>query len=539
LTGSTLDPELQTPYGIADLVSIALRNIGKILGITAVVAILFGLASQKPVDSSYAVRARVESLVGGRTVASGIPAPSAPDDIAVFSSDELLESVAKKLDIDRSRLLTPIVIQVPNTNIYDVGVRSPKSRPQAEVTKLVDAYADAWVENRNKAAKPLIDANLALFQETLDEAIDERNTLLRSLADAETSPVTEAIQAEILQTNATANQARENLALAREAQKLKVARVVQKADLATTAIVIASANTPGAVSSALDPTVPAASGLRSVAKVAIVGGILGSMLAAALTIGIPILRGEINGRRQAAAALPDVPVLGELPPSSSLDQLAPQPQDFVDGIRRLRTVIVASAERENALTENKGMSILFVEPSGTSHVALLVAHLAKIWSTAGERVHLVDADRQGTVTSLFGATPEVSLLDALLSDEAPKPMRLATNLVLIGNTPHVDADARSDFLGGRKLAGLITAGSERGAITLVVGDGVLNSADATSLARLVDVVVMVVPAQTTKKNQLRSAALALEPIAGVSGLVLTSVNSPKLPFAKQRMASTT
>jgi succinoglycan biosynthesis transport protein ExoP len=238
------------------------------------------------------------------------------------------------------------------------------------------------------------------------------------------------------------------------------------------------------------------------------------------------LRWEADG----VQSILELPVLGAVPKVSkskaglSSNQLSP----VAESVRAMRAnIFLIRPERPFS-------TLLLTSPGISEGKGFILAHLALVLASAGDRVIVVDADmRKPSLHEIFDRPNVRGLADVLSNDECdaedslPVPLQETEfdNVYLLSaGRPPADP---ATLLTSPRLPSLVESLRGRGDVILIDSPPVLGPPDATVLATLAEGTVLVVSAGFTKRELVQRARDRLLAQQGVSLLGLT-VNRVKL-----------
>jgi capsular exopolysaccharide synthesis family protein len=156
-----------------------------------------------------------------------------------------------------------------------------------------------------------------------------------------------------------------------------------------------------------------------------------------------------------------------------------------------------------------------------------LANLAVVMADGEKKVILVDADlRRPSQHQLFGLGNERGLTSMFVEEQAlhipPLQATAVSNLTVLTSGPLPPIP--SQLLGSRRMREVISLLCEQADVVLFDAPPVIAVADATLLASQVDGVLLVVRANSTKRDQLRAAKDRLERVnARLLGAALNNV----------------
>jgi Mrp family chromosome partitioning ATPase len=525
-----MDSDQPEPFDLHEIWRNVLRGWPIILAATAILALLLGITGISAPSVPETASGQIEYVVPGRTAPANVPAPAIPDEILVFSSDSLKTAASTLFDkaLKVKTPLPPVVaVQTPSANSVDLTATGPNA------ALAVNAYMDAYVSQRAELLQKLFATNRELATQSINDASTAKDQARSDLANlTELSPAAAALTATIATYDAQIKAAGDAIAAIDAAKDVKPAIITRKA------VSVSNAGAGGLAT------------IKRIVTKAVTGGVLGLMLGGGIVVGLQMLRGRIYNRRRLAQALPGVPILGEVPARArgefSLAVNSDPGGTAAESFRSIRAGLEANRHlyaRLDALTPGKSaqitqtnqteptvskpvslQSFLFAAPVGVDSAASVAANLAYIWAQTGMRTHLIDADlRTATVTRATESKPEGPGIEGLLAGTSGV-VSVQKNPMLhvvpaTGNTPNA-----SELLARAPMGTLIQSGNDRGAITFLATSGVLDNADAATLAPLVDGIVLVCAAGKTSRRELSAAAERLVNLGTpIIGAILTNV----------------
>ena len=522
-----MDSDQPEPFDLHEIWRNVLRGWPIVVAAAGILAILLGATGFSSPSVPQSAAGQIEFVVPGRTAPAIVPAAAIPDEILVFSSDALRAAASKLLEktLKAKTPLPPIVaVQTPSANSVDLTATGPHA------ALAVNATMDAYVSQRTEVLKTLLATNRELASQSITDATTAKDQARSDLSNvAEKSPASDALTATIATYDAQIKASGDVIAAIDAAKDVKPAVISRKA--------VSAPN-------------PASGGTATIKRLitkAITGGILGLMLGGGIVVGLQMLRGRIYNRRRLAQALPGVTILGEVPAhvqgTAALVVMSDPSGKEAESFRSIRagleatrhffaqpfspsqSVPSATGTADLVTTKPAGLrSFLLVAPVGVNAAASMAANLAYIWAQTGERTHLVDADlRTASVSKATGSKPDGPGIEGMLAGTSGivsvKKNDHLHVVPAVGDTPNA-----SELLARASMRTLIQSGNERSAITFIATSGVLDNADATTLAPLVDGIILVCTAGKTSRRELNAAAERLVNLGTpIVGAVLTNV----------------
>jgi Mrp family chromosome partitioning ATPase len=517
-----MDSDQPEPFDLHEIWRNVLRGWPIILAASAILGLLLGVTGIAAPSLAETASGQIELVVPGRTAPANVPAPAIADEILVFSSDGLKNEASKlfnkALKTANTAIPNVVAIQAPSANSVDVTASGPNA------ALAVNAYMDAYVSQRAKVLQAFFGTNRDLASKAIDDATAAKDQARSDLANvAEKSPASDALTATIATYDAQIKASGDAIAAIDAAKDVKPAAISKKA---------------------VRPGNPAEGGVATLKRVitkTITGGILGLMLGGGIVIGLQMLRGRIYNRRRLAQALPGIPILGEVPAharkATSLVVVTDPSGEEAESFRSIRAGLEANrhlfvsldGRSSNPMLDREGktrglQSFLFTSPIGVNAAASVASNLAYVWAQTGTRTHLIDADlRSCAATMATNSAPDGPGLEGLLAGTS-RMLSVQKNASLhvvpaAGRTPNA-----SELLARPAMADLIQSGNSKGAVTFIATSGVLDYADAATLAPLVDGIVLVCAAGKTSRRELTAAAERLMNLGTpIVGAILTNV----------------
>jgi Mrp family chromosome partitioning ATPase len=514
-----MDSDQPEPFDFHEIWRNVLRGWPIIVAASGILALILGATGISAPSIVQSASGQIEYVVPGRTAPANVPAAALADEVLAFSSDGLKTAASKLFDkaLKEKTALPPVVaVQTPSANAVDLTATGPNS------ALAINAYMDAYVTQRAQALETYFATNRALAVQSITDATTAKDQARSDLASVvEKSPASDALIATIATYDAQIKASGDAIAAIDAAKDVKPAVISRKA------IPTANLGSGGTAT------------IKRIITKAVTGGILGLMLGGGIVIGLQMLRGRIFNRRRLAQALPGVPILGEVPAHTpgkpSLVAVSDPAGNEAESFRSIRAGLEASrhlfsdatqtGDGDNSASKQSGLqSFLVASPIGVNAAASVAANLAYIWAQTGVRTHLVDADlRTSAVSKATGTKPDGPGIEGMLAG--------TSGIVSIKKNDHLhivpaagDTTNASELLARASMRTLIQSGNDRAAITFVATSGVLDNADATTLAPLVDGIILVCTAGQTSRRELNAAAERLMNLGTpIVGAILTNV----------------
>ena len=435
--------------------------------------------------------------------------------MAILRSQATAQSVAAAINgFELANVTDSITIeQVPESNIVTVtGVAENQESAQILVKTYVETYRDSLADENADEQERLEGEEVAL-QTELDSINTELKAAIRTAGRGNTIAAPE--------------QADPGLSSQRDLVQGELARNQQAQDELQNASprintrIIQSASSPVRVTSPTGIVLPAA---------VAAGLILGTVFA--------LLMARFSNKVQddrAAELILGVPVVGEFDHYRSLarEHLAAfqrLPDDAVPLVEQLCVRAEAKAQLNVPLT------VAVVGTQRGAGATTLALAMAERFAGLGSSVVLVDADvRDPRVTELFhagvdGGIPSVLANDGALVDQRGRSVFTRTmdpEVRVLGLGPNrAVASLRRDT-----VSSVLRAACHQGAVVVVDGGPVFDLASTVQLTQLVDAVVVAVPLQRQKADELTDLSRQLAP---VEDKLLPVLTYPALRAAKEK-----
>jgi capsular exopolysaccharide synthesis family protein len=426
--------------------------------------------------------------------------------IEIMTNKTVLEEVIVNLELDMgpSALKNQIAIQqIRETPLIRITVRDSDPYRAANIANEIGSVFAIQNQLRQEARYASSKISLQRQLEDLQPLLDALETELAALGDAPENEI-ERDQLDIVLT-----QYRQTYA--QTLQSYEQVRL-KEADALSNVISVEDADPPNA------PIRP------NILQQATIGGMMGAMLIA----GIIYLRDALDDTIHVSDDISrflDLPVLGVIrkidgtqPVITAIKPRSPAAEDF----RSLRTNI------QFASVDIPLRTILVTSPTPGDGKTVISTNLSIVLAQGGQRVSLIDADlrrprvheymqipNRWGLTYLF--TSQENNLDGVLR----KNKSLGLSIMTSGNTPPNPAE----LLGSEKMRQIIYD-IQTQSDAIVFDSPPLNAVtDASVLSKMVDGVILVVRAETTKILAAQQAVEQLRRVgANVIGVVLNNVN---------------
>jgi succinoglycan biosynthesis transport protein ExoP len=283
--------------------------------------------------------------------------------------------------------------------------------------------------------------------------------------------------------------------------------------------------------SLFDPAVVPQWPIPSKAKfIVAVAGAAGLALAVGAVFLMEYLDTSLRWEAGGVQSVLELPVLGAVPKvSKGKAALSSNPLSPVaESVRAMRANIFL------VRPDRPFRTLLLTSPGASEGTGFVLAHLALVLTSAGNRVVAVDADmRKPSLHEIFDRPNITGLADVLSNvkgddeDSMPVPLQETDfdNVYLLSaGRPPKDPAA---LLTSPRLPALLDSLTDRGDVILIDSPPVLGPPDAAVLATLVEGTILVVSAGFTKRELVQQARDRLLAQQGVNLLGLT-VNRAKL-----------
>ena len=290
-------------------------------------------------------------------------------------------------------------------------------------------------------------------------------------------------------------------------------------------------------------------------------GVFGLLLGLGGAVASVRLDTRVRGKDDAEAAF-GAPVIAEIPPlpggNKNRRELFSQTRPaapIVEAYRALRTVVLyAAATAHRAEGETNGHNparklgaaqhadhdsqvVLVTSPAAGEGKTTTAAHLAALLAEVGKSVLVVSADfRRPRIHELFGVEREPGLADVLTgaTDRSLSSLNLETNVpgvrLLPSGSPVTNP---APFL--LETAQLVAAAREIFDYVIVDTAPLLVANDATELAGVADMVIVLARADRTTRDAAQRAAEVLERVeAPVLGVVVIGANDTPTAYKYYR-----
>ncbi len=295
-------------------------------------------------------------------------------------------------------------------------------------------------------------------------------------------------------------------------------------------LAVHSAESPNVLSLFEPATVPQWPVSSKTKLIVAVAGAAGLGLALGAIFLMEYLDTSLRWETDGAQSILDMSVLGTVPQVSKKDILSSSNplSPVAEGVRSVRANIFLMRPGEPFRT------LLLTSPEASEGKSFVVANLAVVLATAGNRVIVVDADMRKPSLHEYLDRPNVMGLAGVLGNYAgdgenslsvPLQETDFDNLLFLSaGRPSVDPVT---LLTSPRLPALFEFLKDHGDIILIDSPPILGPPDATVLATLVEGTILVASAGITKRDAIRRARDRMLTQQGVKLLGLT-INRTKL-----------
>lgn len=445
------------------------------------------------------------------------------NELSVAKSDSVRSRVIEQLGQD------PTIVIDSETGSDILTFRAcASSADEAAVSS--NAWASAYVGTKRDQAASVISLAVSDFEARLADLREQRSRTRQPL---------DALEDELAATVDEQQRAALELRISRLANDLDVDLSVLDAQIRTLADnitllqldqTLAGTGTARIIQQALPPLSPSSgSAARNLTLGMLVGLLLGGMLV--------LLVDNLDQRIGGPDDITEVPVLGVVPkpPRHMSDQelpLATMNHDgstIAEGYQKIRSAI------EFALIGREIKSLLVTSANPAEGKTTTSSNIAWALSALDHRVVLADVDfRRPRLHRVFGCNPEPGLSDYLLAGTPLNKLALRVddhrrNMVIIptGAQPPNPAD----FVASPRFDALIRQLEAEADLVVLDAPPILPVSDALAMARLVDTVVVVARAGSTRHEDLSKALASLRSVgADVLGVCLVGVQEQPDPY---------
>jgi non-specific protein-tyrosine kinase len=488
---------------------------------------LIALATVLTAVTAYLVSLQIKPVyqASSTLMVNEAPGTKASDYTAVLASQRLTQTYAEMLTQkpvlgevitrlnlrkDASDLRGMVTVQpIRDTQLISINVEDTNPYQAAEIANQIGTvFAEqnqARQEARYASTKESLQAQLDNLQEQIDEVERELAQVGQAPENQSERSRLETILTQYRQTYADTLQSYEQVRLT-EAETLSNVIQVEEAD-------------------------PPESPIRPrILMNTALAGVVGGMLAVGAIFLIEALDDTIHGSDEIDRYL-DLPVLGVIrriegnqAVIAAIKPRSPAAEDF----RSLRTNI------QFASVDSPLSSILITSPTPEDGKSVIATNLSIILAQGGQQVALIDADLRRPrvheymqIPNQWGLSYLFTSKDDRLDGVLRKNKSLGLSIMTSGNLPPNPAE----LLGSEKMDQII-AEVKRQTDVIVFDSPPLNAVtDASVLSKLVDGVILVLKAGTTKIIAAQQAQEQLQRVgANVIGVVLNDVNMNKARY---------
>ena len=466
-----------------------------------------------------------EDAVDGRTVGAGIRDRELANEINVAESDLARDKVREVLQLGADQPLP--VGSITADPDSDVLIFTFQGSTPAAAALAADTWANVYVGLKQEAAESSITSSIERFENRLDDLRLERDrvrselvTLENRLANATTEETRTSIQADI---------DREVSAISGDLAVVdaQIESIVQNIIQLQLSAELDAGGTAWLYQKAALPRSPVSS---SLAQNLIIGLFVGLVAGTA----IALLREQLD---QSVNTVEDVRRLG-LTPLGMIPRAAKGEVDQLDHISlSMPNSPIADAYQKvrSALQfvalGNDAKSIMVTSPTAGNGKTTTAVNLALAFSSTTQKVVLADADmRRPRIHTVFAAPLSPGITDALVNRIPLDRIAVATSNESRSSLAALPAGTEPPNPATFVASPLYAQFTEelRAQADIIVFDSppVLPVADAASLCRHTDGVVLVVEAGRSTRDDLEGAVEAIDRAGGtVLGVVLTKVKA--------------
>lgn len=402
---------------------------------------------------------------------------------------EAVAAIAKEAsgsDLDTATLLQNVSVKnPPNTQILEVSYRSEQA---ADASKLSQAFAEAYLEYRQKRAETVINEQV----KQLDTQIDEAQSQMTSIAGQMQILPTSSPQTEVLrqQSQTVANQ----IASLNES----------RSDLT------ALPRDPGQV------VTPASSGKSDISKYTVLLMVVGGILGAALGLAIAAARMASDHRVHRAQQLDELgmAVLGSFGTAVERSNRTDAMSLAEEQVSRIRAALIAKGRVTPWV-------LLVTGSAPRPHAPLVVPELAGSFARSGMQTLVLHATLQSTEPSpLVDADADVGLCQLLLGRTTLRDAIVHVSPMLSAIPVGATDEEISDLFVGDPMRRLVQDLKDRCDVLIVTADPI-TAGSTQSLTRVADAVLVEVDQHVTTTMEVQEAQRTLGILAApVDGAVL-------------------
>jgi capsular exopolysaccharide synthesis family protein len=210
--------------------------------------------------------------------------------------------------------------------------------------------------------------------------------------------------------------------------------------------------------------------------------------------------------------------IGRLPKGDSRLVVATNPSSYLAESFRMLLTNIRSSSLDRPLR-----TLLVTSPDASAGKSFIVANLATVAARCGLGVVAVDADlRQPSLQQCFGLDAGEGLVDSLLEGSLDgRLMPTAEEALQILRSGAAPPANPGELVGSRRMQSLLEELAQDSDLVLIDSPPVLLVADASSLASMVDGVLLVLNAGQTRRQEGVRAMESLRQVGGrVVGVVL-------------------
>lgn len=442
---------------------------------------------------------------GGNVNISGTQESVSPTD--VLTELQLITSIPVKAKARERLGFSPNVSdsEVGETNVINVTVTG---RTATLAARAANTYANLFVEYQQSSAVKTITSAEQQYQSQINAVTAQISALQASSASAPPS------------STAAANAASTLAALNSQ-------QSVLKEELAQ--LQISATQTPGGIQVVSPATVPLAPSSPRPLRNALLGLAIGLILGIGVAFTVEYFDNKVYTKEDAERLAGGVPVLAMVPKLkrwkdtdqplviAEVDPFSPVTESF----RALRTSL------QFVCHGKLSMQVVVTSASGGEGKTSTVANLGVVLATAGERVIVVGCDLRRPRIGKFLQHAETPGFTSVLVgqaglEDALTPVDNVPGLFLVDSGPIPPNPA--ELLGSEASAEALDSLAAECDMVLIDSPPLLPVADALTLARDADAVLLVVEAGVTKRAELRRACELLTQVnVRPTGLILNKL----------------
>ena len=453
-------------------------------------------STQLRVASPLTLNDVIGNNTSSTTTRSGV---SLQDQVAVLQSDTIRDRVQQT--VGRGRSFTPSFSAGTTGEVVNISVDAKTAKLASDAAA---AYNQAYLQVLAERNRPLFDAAIQQLNDSISGVNNQVLTLNRSLASATTTTL-DSVRAQVSDAQNQLLQRRTELQTQLDTVQLQRG--------------VAPSGNAAVISE------PSTSRGNGYLRTSLVGGLVGLFLG----LGLAALRESRSGRivETADAESAGLPVVADIPVALP---------------RKIRSAIAALAAGDDTAAY-RGAAVTLAPPHSTDiprrwlvttpdatglSAAVLAGRLARQVASLGRTVVLIDCDASAVggragVPSQNGLPGlgeilrgEVALMQGLQADRSS-----GVSVITAGR----DLNGIGEPLASPAFAAMLTALSERFDVVIVTGTPLARSADADVVAPLVDLVVVALQRNVTRRRSVAQTRRRLAPVLGDAALVAVLVGA--------------